>query len=461
MLPLQDFKDYIHNNELFSANQKVLLAVSGGKDSVLMAHLFKQAGYNFGIAHCNFNLRGAESGRDEDFVCTLASGLGVPFHVTHFDTKNYAATYKVSTQMAARTLRYNWFEEIRNACGYIYIALAQHQDDVVETVLLNLTRGTGIAGLHGILPKRDKLVRPLLFLSRSRIDELIAAGQLDYVEDSSNQHTDYARNKIRHDVVPQLKAINPRLVLTFQQNAGRFAEAEQVLQNVVAALRKELFSTSVTIQYIALEKIRQLSPKQLLTFELFRPYGFSESVIADLLRSLDRQSGALFYSNTHCILIDRDQLILYQPGEVYRQQLRFIHPHDELILLPGHQLKISYAEQPFFERVPAKAFVDAGKLIYPLMIRNREPGDKFKPIGMNTFRKLSDFFIDLKIPVVDKDTIPVIVNGNGEIIWLAGLRQDDRYKITGDTGRIVILELVPVSGEGDKPANYIPSTGIK
>jgi tRNA(Ile)-lysidine synthase len=226
MLPLQQFQDFIREQALFNKDNRILLAVSGGKDSVLMLHLFKAIGVNFGVAHCNFNLRGAEAQRDENFVKMLSSSLGLPFYVTHFETKKYAQTHKISTQMAARELRYAWFEEIRANHGYDYIALAQHQNDAVETLLINLTRGTGISGLHGILPKRDKLIRPLLFLSRSDIEVLISENQLEFVEDSSNASLDYTRNKIRHTVVPALAEINPRLEKTFTENISRFAQVE-------------------------------------------------------------------------------------------------------------------------------------------------------------------------------------------------------------------------------------------
>lgn len=226
MLPLKQFQDFIEQQQLFVRANKILLAVSGGKDSVLMLHLFKAIGIDIGVAHCNFNLRADEAQRDESFVGLLAKNLGLPFYVTHFDTKKYAAENKISTQMAARDLRYNWFEEIRHKEGYDYIALAQHQNDAVETVLINLTRGTGISGLHGILPKRDLLIRPLLFLNRQQIDEIVKTNHIDFVEDSSNASTNYTRNKIRLQVVPHLQEINPNLEKTFAENISRFAQLE-------------------------------------------------------------------------------------------------------------------------------------------------------------------------------------------------------------------------------------------
>ena len=440
MLPIQNFKDFINHNSLFAQSNKILLAVSGGKDSVLMVHFFKLAGFDFGIAHCNFNLRADESQRDENFVRMLANSLEVPFYVTNFKTKSYAATHKISTQMAARDLRYNWFEEIRQSENYDFIALAQHQDDAMETVLLNLTRGTGIAGLHGILPKRDKLIRPLLFLSREQINELIVKNDIDFVEDSSNLSVDYARNKIRLKVIPHLKEINPNLEQTFEQNIQRFSETEVVLQNVVSELRGRLITEKQNNLYLEVAKVKALKPQRLLMFELLRPYGFSELVVIELLQALDKQSGTSFYSNSHRITIDRKSLIL-SPVVTENQQLAFIHINDQTVNILQHKLSMSFTDEPYFERGSERAFVDADKLIFPLVLRTWQSGDKFIPLGMKFFKKLSDFFIDNKIPLVEKGSIPILINGNGEVIWLGGMRQDERYKVTPSTKKVAIFSL--------------------
>lgn len=439
MLPLQNFTGYIRQNALFTPDSRILLAVSGGKDSVLMAHLFKQAGYTFGIAHCNFGLRAAESQRDEHFVRMLAAMLGVPFYVTQFDTKAYAAQHKMSTQMAARDLRYRWFEEIRTAERYDCIAVAHHQDDAIETVLLNLVRGTGIAGLHGILPKRDYLVRPLLFLSRAGIDELLEQQGIEAVEDSSNLSTAYARNKLRLDVIPQLKEINPNLEHTFEQNIQRFAATEIVLQQVVAAKRQELLEERKDGVYITLEKLKTLYPQQLLLFELLKNYDFTETVTDEILNALDKQSGTSFYSSTHRITIDRSELII-TPLPSLTKRTYNIHPADERILMEGQWIQISYSEIIGYKNDVNMAFVDAGQLIFPLLIRTWQEGDRFMPLGMKNYKNLSDFFIDQKIPLPQKEAIPILINGNGEVIWIAGLRQDNRYKVTATTKKVAIFE---------------------
>lgn len=447
MLPLQNFKDYISQNALFTANDRILLAVSGGRDSVLMVHLFKLSGCDFGIAHCNFNLRGEESVRDEHFVKMLASTLDIPFYVQHFQTKAYATAHRISIQMAARDLRYQWFEELRSKEKYAFIALAQHQDDAIETVLLNLTRGTGIAGLHGILPKRGHLIRPLLFLSRTEINELIEKEHLDYVEDSSNLSTNYARNKIRLKVLPQLKEINGNLEVTFQHNIQRFADTEQVLQKVVADLSQKLLLEKEDGIHLSISEIKSLSPQKLLLFEVLKPYGFSEHLVAGVLQALNKQSGISFFSPSHQLTLDRDDLILValKDKDATARQHLMIHVEDLVTPLPEGELlmttlsKSTFEQKHQFRKDHFEAYLDAEKLIYPLVLRSRQNGDKFKPIGMSNFKKLSDFFIDEKVSVTRKDDIPILVNGNGEIIWVLGLRQDNRYKITPATKNVRIF----------------------
>lgn len=442
MVTLKNFNDYIRYYSLFKATDKILLAVSGGKDSVLMAQLFKLSGFNFGIAHCNFNLRADESQRDEAFVKMLASTLDVPFYVTHFKTKEFAAKHKISTQMAARALRYEWFEEVRHREHYDFIALAQHQNDALETVLLNLTRGTGIAGMHGISPKKDKLIRPLLFLSTSQIAALVDEYQIDYVEDSSNQSTDYARNKIRLKVIPYLKEINPNLEETFTHNIRRFAETEMVLQQVVTKLKEDLLIEKQGRFYLSIAEIKALKPRKLLLFELLRSFNFSESVVVEIFDGLNKQSGTSFFSTSHRAVIDRENLIIDRlDDQLAPFNSTLIHSDHSTVQFMESQIVISSSTDLNFNRNKDFAYVDADKLMFPLILRSWQEGDKFKPLGMDGYKKLSDFFIDEKVPLSEKEQIPVLVNGNGEIIWIAGWRQDNRYKLTGSTTQVTIFEL--------------------
>lgn len=439
MLPLQSFRSFISQHQLFNPGQRILLAVSGGKDSVLMVHLFKLAGFQFGIAHCNFNLRAEESQRDEAFVKLLAANLEVPFYVTHFNTKAYAKANRCSTQMAARDLRYQWFEEVRLKEGYDLIALAQHQNDAMETLLINLTRGTGISGLHGIAPLHGKLIRPLLFLTRSDIEQLIDRENIDYVEDSSNLSDHYARNKIRLKVIPALKAINPSLETTFFQNIQRFQDAEAVIQLTIEGIRAKIVRESNTGVLIAIADIKALQPQKLLTYELLKPYSFSESLVLEVLSALEKQSGTSFYSNTHRITLDRQDLLITAIAENAIANM-LVHPSDEQVHLPHADIQIRYQEGNDFSS-DGRAYIDAEKLIFPLIVRSRQPGDVFMPMGMKTFKKLSNFLVDEKVPLPEKDKIPLIINGNGAIIWVAGMRQDDRFKVQPTTKKVAIFEL--------------------
>jgi tRNA(Ile)-lysidine synthase len=440
MLPLQNFLDYIRQNTLFEQQHRILLTVSGGKDSVLMVQLFKKAGFNFGIAHCNFGLRGGESQRDEHFVRTLAAVMDVPLHITHFETKSYAAAHKVSTQMAARDLRYAWFAELCIAHQYDRIAVAHHQDDAIETVLLNLVRGTGIAGMHGILPKRGNIVRPLLFLSRKAIDQLVDENEIGFVEDSSNLSSTYARNKLRLEIIPALKEVNPNLEQTFEHNIRRFAETEIVLQQAVLKAKQEICSGSADELYLSIEGISMLHPQQLLLFEILKEYHFTEAVVGEVLAASGKQSGTSFYSVSHRLTIDRDALIVTPFVSGSGAANHMVHPADTQIELADQVITLHFSDSVGFENDPQKAYIDADQLSFPLVVRPWQDGDRFKPLGMSNYKNLSDFFIDQKIPVPQKSRIPLLVNGNGDIVWVAGLRQDNRYKVTARTKKVAIFE---------------------
>jgi tRNA(Ile)-lysidine synthase len=387
MLPVTRFTQYIEQNQLFEANTSILAAVSGGMDSVLMAHLLKAAGFTFAIAHCNFQLRGAEADADQQFCRQLALDMQVPFHTVNFDTEAYAGEHKLSIQMAARQLRYQWFEQLSMQHAYTAVALAHHQNDAIETILLNLTRGTGIAGLHGILPKNGLWVRPLLFLSRQEVEDAVQQNQLAWREDSSNAGTKYARNKIRHEVIPHLQQLNPNLEQTFERNLTHFRQLEQLLQQQVALAKAEIWVQAGEDVHLDLQGIHRLYPQRLMLLEIFKDYGFNETAIDDLIAALPKHSGRVFESATHSLLLDRDKLILsLRAGEV--PTAVSIYQEDDIKPFGNYTIHISYTNE--FEHTQANsnmAEADAALLVYPLTLRTWQQGDSFVPLGMRGTKK--------------------------------------------------------------------------
>lgn len=441
MLPLARFNAFIQQHQLFDKQSTILAAVSGGVDSVLMAALLHACGYKFAIAHCNFMLRGDEALRDQQFCKELAHEYGVPFYTTNFDTTKYATEHKLSIQMAARNLRYQWFEQLRQQHSYDVITLAHHQNDTIETILLNLTRGTGIAGLHGIKLRNGYLVRPMLGFTREEIAQAVADEKLSFVEDSSNSSVKYARNKIRHDVIPKLKELNPNLENTFQEHLQHFAELEQLFEAKLEEIRKTAFTYHKGEVHIPINALKALSPMHLLLNGLLKPFGFNDTTTNDVIASLDKHSGRRFEAPLWHLVLDREKLIISPKGKDTASEV-YINENDTDAAFGIYKFNISKAELPYeIKREPTVAAVDAGLLVYPLVLRTWQPGSYFYPLGMKVRKKLSDFFISLKTPLQRKSEIPLLVNGNGDIIWVAGLRMDNRYKITAETKKIAIFEL--------------------
>lgn len=438
---LSAFIKFVSSNELFSKKDKVLLAVSGGIDSVVMCHLFADAKIGFGIAHCNFNLRGQESDDDEAFVKQLAKKYDAAFHTMRFDTGAFAKEKDISIQMAARELRYTWFEEIRKNNKYHCIAVAHHKGDVTETMLINFIRGTGIQGLHGILPKQNKIVRPLLFTNRDELAAYAKQHKLQHREDSSNASDKYLRNNIRLNIIPELKKINPSIENTMNETAHRLGQTESVLKKLIEDCKKEVMKKDKGATSISIKKLQEYTPVEFYLYELVKDFKFNGDTVKNIVAALKGGSGKMFYSATHSLLIDRENLIIHGLIKKGSHAYSFTKDADEIKTPLPIRLKRSERSKTF--KAPASkniACFDLDKISNTLSIRKWKDGDSFIPIGMKGKKKLSDFFIDNKFSLHDKENTWLMLSGN-EIIWVIGHRVDDRYKITDATKQLLICEL--------------------
>ncbi len=440
---LDQFLSFINKHNLIQPTQKVLLAVSGGMDSVVMCDLFSKAKINFVIAHCNFGLRGEESNEDEMFVKKLSIKYKVPFMVTTFQTEDFAETEKISTQMAARILRYEWFEKIRREQNCDYIATAHHQNDVLETVLLNLTKGTGIAGLHGIRIKNGHIIRPLLFAEKETIFDYVVENQVIWREDSSNESNKYQRNLIRNEIVPLLKQINPNLENTMQHTVERIAAVEDIFEQEIEMLRKQIMWSDTQAVFVNYKAIQTLSQPLIKLSELLKPYHFTYQQSQDIFEAFDKESGKTFLSPTHTLVKDRTELVITQKSlQSFVSQV--IEAGSRQSEVGNQQLFIG----EYFERtedfvVPTLrkiACLDADKIRFPLQLRKWKEGDWFCPLGMNKKKLISDFLIDQKVPLNLKKDV-YLLTSNGSIVWVMGMRIDDRFKVTDKTEKVILLKI--------------------
>ncbi|MCF6359937.1 MAG: tRNA lysidine(34) synthetase TilS [Cyclobacteriaceae bacterium] len=426
------FLSFIGSNNIAIKNTKILLATSGGIDSVVLAHLFNQLEVNFGLAHCNFKLRGKESDEDEKFVRKLAIELGVEVHITTFDTEQVAKSRGVSIQMAARELRYTWFEDIRENHLYDYVATAHHKGDVVETVLFNLSKGAGLEGLHGIRAKRGKLIRPMLFANRIEIQEFAQKESIKWREDSSNKSIKYSRNKIRHQVIPVLEEINPKAQDSIYTTSARINDAESfmhyALKDVFASLIEKKSETSI----INVNRLIAIPGCKYVLYEILKTFGFNFSQVESIAVSLTGVSGKLFYSATHVANIDRNTLLISPLTEP--QQDSWIQGTEENQVIKGITISTKNIVRENYSIKSSNRILalDKSKLKFPLKIRRWERGDIFYPLGMTGKKKLSDYMIDAKIPVNLKEQILVVIS-DSKIVGILNHRLDRRFKIDEDT----------------------------
>lgn len=438
---LEQFLHHINSNQLCTRSHRLLLAVSGGLDSVVMVHLFHAAGFEVGVAHGNFQLRGEESDRDEAFVKELCTSLNIPFYNRRWDTLDYADENRVSVQMAARDLRYAWFQELVAIHGYDYVATAHHHDDVLETILLHWIHGTGAEGFAGIPVRNGQVIRPLLFADRAAIHQYATAHGLTWREDSSNFTTDYARNHIRHRVLPELRALNPSLGQTVSRGLHKLQGDLWLLSqgfNHWMQAHTQLINEKLIIQKAGIRQAGEAATG--LVYRCLREYGFTLEWCAELVNALDGQSGKRFLSSTHQAVIDRDTVIV-SPVLVPWADTP-ITQEEGLYRLGNWQLSSALLPDVRRSFSPWEATLDRDKLTFPLTWRRWRPGDVFHPLGMQHSKKISDFLIDNKVSVADKESVTVIESGEA-IVWVAGHRIDDRFKITADTRRVLSLRLEP------------------
>ena len=443
---LDTFLQFIQKKDLFHLSDAILLAISGGIDSVVMAHLFAQTSFNFAIAHCNFGLRGAASDEDENFVRNLAANYEVPFYTERFETEKFAATEKISIQMAARELRYAWFGQLLKTEGYSYLAVAHHLDDVLETILLNLAKGTGIAGLRGIRVKNDKVIRPLLFAGKEEIRAYVEEHQLAWREDSSNSSDKYQRNLIRHQVVPVLQQINPNLLKAVESTVERVEAVEAIFYAQISQIQQEACFIRERNFYIEVKKLLKNPGLSVILDKLLEPYGFNyiqadtiaQKIAAGIVPEI---IGKTFYSHTHRLDIDREHLIVSSLHRKPFENLE-IDADTESMEASGFSLTFERKEANTFEMKADKnsAALDFDRLIFPLTLRKWAPGDWFMPLGMRHKKKLSDFMIDRKIPLNLKDKVYVLTSGN-DIVWVVSHRIDERFKITADTQTVYLVRM--------------------
>jgi tRNA(Ile)-lysidine synthase len=436
---LQDFKNFIATPVLQHA--KFGVAVSGGIDSVVLCELCAQAGINFFIVHCNFKLRGGESERDEQFVRTLAKKYGVKILVKEFDTEKYAAENKLSIQVTARDLRYQWFSDLHRQDKNTYILLAHHANDDIETMMMNFFRGTGIEGLTGMpLLSYHYCLRPLLNNTRKQIQEFAAECHLSWVEDSSNQSSKYARNFFRNELMPMLKKVYPMVEENLLDNIRRFKSIDALYKIGVDKLKEEIFEKNASGVIIPIHKLKPYQHTSLI-YEIIKDYGFGEKQVDEISKLMDSESGRYIENEFYQVIRHRKNLIITQKQssvqtaaaiEKHTKQTRLAENDFSIRLYSIDNLKLNKAE--------TVAQLDAGLVSFPLLIRKWKEGDYFYPLGLRKKKKLSRFFIDQKLSRTDKEKI-WIVESESRIIWVAGLRIDDRFKITPSTKEVLELSI--------------------
>jgi tRNA(Ile)-lysidine synthase len=434
---LKQFQKHIDANLPFLKENKLLLAISGGKDSVSLAFLLKELGFDVAFAHCNFQLRADASDADEIFVMNLAKKMNLEVYIKHFETEKYAKNNGISIQMAARDLRYTWFDALAEEKHFDYILTAHHQDDVLETFLLNLVRGTGLKGLTGIPEKNGKIVRPLLPFSRAEISQYCLDNAISWREDTSNASTKYSRNKLRHDVIPVLKSMNPNLMISFQNTLKHLKSSQSIINTTVENLKNDtdFFTKKNGIITFPIVNWLKLPNYKALFYEVLMPYGFT--AWDDIFNLFKAQSGTAIFSSTHRLLKDRKMLFLTKNNVVSTNDFFLIDENDKSLELTNSQWKLETINNSdeILEKYKNIALIDKKMLKFPLEVRIWQKGDYFYPLGMQGKKKISKFYKDEKLSLLEKEKTYLLVS-NENIVWVEGKRLDKRFKITAQTEEI-------------------------
>lgn len=443
---LKNFLGYVKQQDLFHPKDRLLLAVSGGVDSVVLCELCKQAGYDFTIAHCNFQLRAEESERDENFVRELGKKYHVQVLVKKFDTQKFAEENKLSIQVAARELRYNWFAELLQAANeqpatINWLLTAHHANDNIETLLMNFFKGTGINGMHGILPKQGHIIRPLLFAKKEELTEFAVTNNSNFVEDSSNASDKYTRNYFRNQLIPDLQKVFPQVEDNLLNNIERFREIEILYQQSVILNTKKLLEQKGNEIHIPVLKLLKVPALHTIIYEIIKAYGFTAHQADEVVNLLKSGSGKYISSATHRILKNRNWLII-APNDNTIAGTIFIEEKDKQVEYQDGQL--SFELLPTTNHKPQTsnlvAQLNADEIKFPLLLRKWKQGDYFYPLGMTKKKKLSRFFIDQKLSLIQKEKTWVI-EMDKKIIWVVGMRIDNRFKITGSTKNVLQISI--------------------
>ncbi|NOS90955.1 MAG: tRNA lysidine(34) synthetase TilS [Cyclobacteriaceae bacterium] len=439
---LQKFQ--LHIAQWCKTTDKILLAVSGGLDSMAMLHLFLESGYKVAVAHCNFQLRGPESDEDERWLSGYCEKRKIPFHSNRFHTNNYAIAHGVSIQMAARELRYQWFEQLREEQGFDWIATAHHHNDSIETILLNLAKGTSLNGLQGIATVNGHLLRPLLFATRQELETWVAEKGIAWREDQSNQTDDYQRNFIRHQLVPRFLEVNPSFETSMNKTTSKLAGSLLLVNQAVSDWKKLYWRNAGDVIHLAKAGFSDPNGEGYnlaILWEILKEHGFHYDQCQQILTALNGQPGKKFLTTTHVLTIDRDVLVLVPLQTTFTNKAVAIQNDQTKAFCFGHTLTIERSvKTEDIDRSKMIATLDEETIKFPIIWRKWKEGDWFVPFGMKNRKKISDFLIDTKVSLAEKESVTVVESG-GEIIWVAGHRIDDRFKVTESTAQVLILQL--------------------